>query len=240
MEKNKTGKYFKYAIGEIILVVVGILIALQINNWNENKKDNQELKQYLSTIKTNIEDDLIVLDSLKSKRELISENCKKERFMFLNKTFDFETTVYGASAFLDFYFVANSSGYESLINSSYLGKINNKPMKKVLAEYFIQVEYIAQIEKNTNEYIETLEAEFQSNNDRSIVMAFYFMDRQELMTTKITQVEIEESFKAMYNDPSYRNIVSQLANNSNTIIEAYDNLKKVGLEVIKEINQITN
>ncbi|MCO4822170.1 MAG: hypothetical protein KC469_08885, partial [Flavobacteriaceae bacterium] len=38
MEKNKTGKYFKYAIGEIILVVIGILIALQINNWNENKK----------------------------------------------------------------------------------------------------------------------------------------------------------------------------------------------------------
>ena len=38
MEKNKTSKYFKYAIGEIILVVIGILIALQINNWNEHKK----------------------------------------------------------------------------------------------------------------------------------------------------------------------------------------------------------
>ncbi len=38
METGKTGKYFKYAIGEIILVVIGILIALQINNWNENRK----------------------------------------------------------------------------------------------------------------------------------------------------------------------------------------------------------
>jgi hypothetical protein len=36
--ENKTGKYLKYAIGEIILVVIGILIALQINNWNENRK----------------------------------------------------------------------------------------------------------------------------------------------------------------------------------------------------------
>jgi len=34
IEQNKMGKYFKYAIGEIILVVIGILIALQINNWN--------------------------------------------------------------------------------------------------------------------------------------------------------------------------------------------------------------
>ena len=38
MEQNKTGKYFKYAIGEIILVVIGILIALSINNWNEQRK----------------------------------------------------------------------------------------------------------------------------------------------------------------------------------------------------------
>ena len=35
METGKTGNYFKYAIGEIILVVIGILIALQINNWND-------------------------------------------------------------------------------------------------------------------------------------------------------------------------------------------------------------
>ena len=39
--KNKTGQYFKYAIGEIILVVIGILIALQINNWNEGKKEHK-------------------------------------------------------------------------------------------------------------------------------------------------------------------------------------------------------
>jgi type II secretory pathway pseudopilin PulG len=38
MEKNKTGKYIKYAIGEIVLVVIGILIALSINNWNETRK----------------------------------------------------------------------------------------------------------------------------------------------------------------------------------------------------------
>ena len=43
MSVNKTSKYFKYTIGEIILVVNGILIALQINNWNQNRLDsNQE------------------------------------------------------------------------------------------------------------------------------------------------------------------------------------------------------
>jgi len=38
LEQNKTGKYLKYAIGEIVLVMVGILLALQVNNWNEGRK----------------------------------------------------------------------------------------------------------------------------------------------------------------------------------------------------------
>ena len=42
--ENKTSKYFKYAIGEIILVVIGIIIALQVNNWNESRK-NRILEQ---------------------------------------------------------------------------------------------------------------------------------------------------------------------------------------------------
>ena len=58
MEKNKTGKYFKYAIGEIILVVIGILIALQINNWNESRIDRISeqaiLKQLQSEFKSNL------------------------------------------------------------------------------------------------------------------------------------------------------------------------------------------
>ena len=44
----KAGKYFKYAIGEILLVVIGILIALQINNWNENRKARISEKQNLT------------------------------------------------------------------------------------------------------------------------------------------------------------------------------------------------
>jgi hypothetical protein len=39
METGKTSKYFKYAMGEIVLVVIGILIALSINNWNEKKTE---------------------------------------------------------------------------------------------------------------------------------------------------------------------------------------------------------
>jgi hypothetical protein len=52
--ENKTRKYFKYAIGEIILVVIGILIALQINNWNEQRKKDELGKDYLLQLKEDL------------------------------------------------------------------------------------------------------------------------------------------------------------------------------------------
>jgi hypothetical protein len=49
-DDNRFFKYWRYAIGEIVLVVVGILIALSINNWNQNRINNQKLKSYLTEI----------------------------------------------------------------------------------------------------------------------------------------------------------------------------------------------
>ena len=53
--KGKTGKYLKYAIGEIVLIVIGILIALQINNWNEIRKLQNEELNLLLEVKSNLE-----------------------------------------------------------------------------------------------------------------------------------------------------------------------------------------
>ena len=62
MSENKTGRYFKYAIGEIILVVIGILIALQINNWNENRKNSTIEQETLLSLKSDLESALVQLD----------------------------------------------------------------------------------------------------------------------------------------------------------------------------------
>jgi len=61
--ENKTGKYFKYAIGEILLVVIGILIALSINNWNDQKKSAETELLYYQRI----------LDDFKLDKQLIGE-----------------------------------------------------------------------------------------------------------------------------------------------------------------------
>ncbi|SRX54421.1 DUF6090 family protein [Aequorivita sp. CIP111184] len=70
MKTGKTGKYLKYVIGEIILVVIGILIALSINNWNENRKQEKQILKALSEVRNNlIGDSLAISNTLKLKLE---------------------------------------------------------------------------------------------------------------------------------------------------------------------------
>ena len=80
LEGGATSKYLLYAIGEIALVVIGILIALQINNWNEWRKDRAKEKEVLSDLVENLELNIIELDRViesgtslnTSKRKVIS------------------------------------------------------------------------------------------------------------------------------------------------------------------------
>ena len=62
INENKTGKYLKYAIGEIVLVVIGILIALSINNWNDSRKDNLREQAYYKTAINDLINDTILIN----------------------------------------------------------------------------------------------------------------------------------------------------------------------------------
>lgn len=63
LNKNRFSKYLLYAIGEIVLVVIGILIALQINNWNEERKRFQEERATVASLKLEFEKNLLDLRS---------------------------------------------------------------------------------------------------------------------------------------------------------------------------------
>lgn len=62
LTENKFSRYLLYAVGEIVLVVIGILIALQINNWNETRKLNNKMKSVYSIIKTDLLSDIKNID----------------------------------------------------------------------------------------------------------------------------------------------------------------------------------
>jgi hypothetical protein len=74
IEQNKSGKYFKYAIGEIILVVIGVLIALSINNWIENRKNSIKEIQFLEGFKNDLMANKTELNRVIRKAEITSNS----------------------------------------------------------------------------------------------------------------------------------------------------------------------
>ena len=70
-ETGKTGKYLKYAIGEIILLVCGILIALQVNNWNELRKDRIKEQIVLKQLQEDYQANLMQLEEKMATRKKI-------------------------------------------------------------------------------------------------------------------------------------------------------------------------
>ena len=132
MEKNKTGKYLKYAIGEIVLVVIGILIALQINNWNENKKLFNKTQTYLNALNTEIETNISnlniyietthsdIVESATTLANLHSEEAVRFNDSLLRLTLE-TRPIYKS-------LMVNST-FDDLINSGVLENLNNTDLK---------------------------------------------------------------------------------------------------------------
>jgi hypothetical protein len=115
LSEGKTGKYLKYAIGEIILVVIGILIALQINNWNQNRIKNIEELNILKNIKTGLEKDKrdILYNITRIKSSMSSAD--KVIYALENKLpYNDSIAIYLGNLMLPVIFVHSTSAFETL------------------------------------------------------------------------------------------------------------------------------
>ncbi len=115
LSEGKTEKYFKYAIGEIILVVIGILIALQINDWNQNRKENIIENKILVEISNGLIEDLIDIKANMRSHRAGVKACKYYHDMFTNKQVQTDSIKYYYKFLtMGYISIQNKSGYESL------------------------------------------------------------------------------------------------------------------------------
>ena len=153
LEKNKTGKYLKYAIGEIILVVIGILIALQINNWNENQKILKQETIYLHNLKNDLHAQIKTLDFYIEFQDLIIQNSKKIVNHFdENNGFYNMDSIYPRLNDLSIRttFINKNSSLTEMINSGEINILRNKELKKDLLEFNQEIVTFMNITQNNN------------------------------------------------------------------------------------------
>jgi len=139
-DDNKPLKYMRYAIGEIVLVVIGILIALAINNWNEDRKEKILKETYTKQLANSFKKDIIRLEEYVELNNFFDE----EGFYLLdyllnrNEEPDFNRLTKATMLTSDIRTASsNASVYNDLISTGNLKLYNNPSFKDLLNDYFI-------------------------------------------------------------------------------------------------------
>jgi len=144
MEKNKTGKYLKYAIGEIVLVVVGILIALSINNWNDNRKNNNLKQAYVKNLIFDLEKDLENLKQLQNQNTNY-ENGGIYILDFMNNELPKIDTLTLTESIVYCSYIPNftitATTYNDIINGNNINLFQDVKLKRLLESHYTPNEW---------------------------------------------------------------------------------------------------
>ena len=152
MGEGKTGKpampagrYMKYAIGEILLVMIGILLALQVNNWNENRNKEKLEIQFLNRLVEDLTIDTAYYN-YRSERSMSVVNKHRELIQLMYQTQESVEDVkdiYRRIRWATEDLTIQNSGFTELTNSGNLNIINNQELKNAIIYYYRECEKTA-------------------------------------------------------------------------------------------------
>ena len=133
---NRPTKYLKYALGEIILVMVGILLALQVNNWNIEKTDKKRELKYLTNIVLDGRKDILRLDYLIEfrKTRLLGDQKLIDEMNGLSLGSLDEPAFNVINSLMEDNFSPNNTTFLELSNSGNLNLLSNDTIKVLLLE----------------------------------------------------------------------------------------------------------
>ncbi|MDU8886547.1 DUF6090 family protein [Yeosuana sp. MJ-SS3] len=139
LTENKFSKYLFYAVGEIILVVIGILIALSVNNWNQENKDRRLGNDYLLRIHHDLVQDTTAFRNIITQNNALREDIKKALVTLYNGVDDIEQVKYISEVYdkaLDQVFTPNDNTYRGMVSSGTLGLIYNLELKESIIDLY--------------------------------------------------------------------------------------------------------
>jgi len=150
---NKFTKYLVYAAGEIVLVVIGILIALYINDRNIDRLDQEKERNYIESIRRDLERQLVAIDKQLEIEDGIIENCDLALASFREKNrIEVDTALarYIGITTLRRTFRNPNPAYQELISSGNIALLRKQEFKDQLINYYFELERTEEIIANNN------------------------------------------------------------------------------------------
>ena len=220
LTENKFGKYLLYAIGEILLVVIGILIALQLNIKQENISNQNKIDKYLSLLLKDLEKDktsvlkCIEFDSLKVKN--INRYIDSNGLMLNNSTLRFATYMENITI--------HNTTYKSIQSNNVFELIKDIEIQKAISEYYSYAESVRDFEQLE---LNTQYAYFLNNllKNKRLVQFYHHINN----TDDSIDLTVEED-KLIYG------YLVHFRDNSNAELKRYNTLTKE----IEKLNALLN
>jgi hypothetical protein len=229
-DDNKPMKYARYAIGEIVLVVIGILIALQLNNWNETRKSEDQFKAVLQQIYTVIDQDaerlttiryvlakqIAFIDTIKHLPQSINPKLLPHLLFYIDLEPTITSEVSYHLGFLNFNPVNLQQSNLNKSLASYGQNINEN--------FITRKKYVTSFLEKINLPFPSINFGYSSQNNYEFIEINFFSDS-----------EIEHAAKLL-EDPIFQNAMKSLRSRkwlSHAFIGDLINLAKANLTAIK-------
>ena len=242
-------KYLWYAVGEMFLVIAGIIVALQLDSWYDNKQTQERLNDYLENIARNVTDDVQRLQQLKSIRvknifqsisTLVSTGDPEDG----NTDWYNAALTASASAALEraqqtLYFVASSGSYQALESSGLVSKLSDSELETMLYDYYQTVDRIANLEQDMNDVVRELTLKFRTETTKGLNQ---FVAREPLfLWQEEVTVDPEEPEKSRQ---LYWNVLSDSVTHSllrstvnQSVMQEYEHLLSLGRQLVHKIGE---
>jgi hypothetical protein len=173
--ENRAFKYLRYAIGEIFLVVIGILIALEVNNWNEQRTSKHAVKTYLEALSLETQYNI---RTLQFTLDIYKQNIAADRHYYnaLNQRNPGsvpDSTIYNATKYINVNYGPRKltlAAYNDLINSGLLRTIKDKQFRRRIFQLqSLSDSYEQLLDASNDEYKKSLDPYFNQNADYSAI-----------------------------------------------------------------------
>ena len=228
LAKNRASRYMLYALGEIVLVVIGILIALQINTWNEERQNRQQEKGIVSTLRQEFHTNRLVLNEVLTRLE----KTRKANIILMDLFGRPEDRITGVNTdslifeSLEYTrFVPSQNALEDLIQSGKLQLISDDRLKNLLYDWTrvmgrVDEEYSGMKQKTEEELLAYLTTRYPLKD----------MDKYGVLNWKeSSRLSIEKT--AVFQDITYENLIDdflyRLTRYINTLEEAGNIMDKI-------------
>tara|TARA_R110001632_G_scaffold232735_1_gene374409 strand:- start:1565 stop:2317 length:753 start_codon:yes stop_codon:yes gene_type:complete len=234
--ENKNSRYFKYAIGEIILVVIGILIALQVSNWNQQRLETKNLYSYYKKIVEELEQEVLItnwqiknIDSLRIMQKRVLEILKtkdKNDIPELITVLGAVPTAWGTSQTAEI--------FDEFMSQGFLSKVDDEDLKDALREL---QDLMKDFQLNDiyvdNQYNTLIEPFFAKNINYALIA---------LPRYKKTLVQggPKTDFEALFSSMELWNVTTLKLETTNSVLLNLDDMNKGLKDLISALKKTIN